>query len=67
VQSCRGRNDGGYGGGGWRGRQGGGQMFAGVDEADGGCRGGGAEGEELKEGGECGIGGDCEGDCWIWC
>lgn len=39
-------------------------MLAGVDEADGGCGGGGAEGEELAEGGYCGVGGDGEGDGW---
>lgn len=40
-------------------------MLAGVDETDGSCRGGGAKGEQLEEGGEGGVRGDCERNCWV--
>ena len=52
------------GDGGWGG---GGEVFAGVEEADCGCGEGGAEGEEVAEGGEGGVAGDCEGDGWVGC
>ena len=39
-------------------RGGGGEMLAGVEETDGGCGEGGAEGEEVAERGEGGFGGD---------
>ena len=38
-------------------------MAAGVGKADGRGRSGGAEGEEVLEMGERGVGWDCEGDC----
>ena len=40
-------------------------MFSRVHEAEGAGWGGGAEGEELEEGGDCGVGWEGERDGWM--